>query len=48
MIDPNRLNRVHVVDVKLRNRNFYVYLSDGSDILWDVWIMFSEADRRRW
>lgn len=39
MLDPNRLNRVHVVNVRHdRQMGFFVVLSDGSEMTWPEWI----------
>ena len=46
MIDPNRLNRVHVVTVRAKGNGYVVVLSDGSEISWDSWIRLSEDERR--
>lgn len=44
-IDPNRLNRVHVVAVQLKNDVWYIVLSDKSTVPWDVWITMSRKER---
>lgn len=38
MIDPNRLNRVHVVNVRQKGDKFYIILSDGSEIEWSTYV----------
>lgn len=37
MIDPNRLNRVHVVSVRMKGDKFYIILSDTSEVEWSVY-----------
>jgi len=38
MIDPNRLNRVHVVTVRNIDGKYHLVLSDGSMMTWHHWI----------
>jgi hypothetical protein len=45
MLDPNRLNRVHVVDVKCIENKYYVFLSDNTKVLWDHWITYDRKER---
>jgi hypothetical protein len=46
MNDPNRLKRIHVVNVRAKGIDkFVVILSDGSDVPWEVWIGMSQAER---
>jgi hypothetical protein len=41
----NRLDRIHVVNVRSRKDRFYVVLSDSSEVQWDIWIKMSEEER---
>jgi hypothetical protein len=46
MRDPNRLNRVHVVNVRAKGDRFYVILSDSSVVEWEYWIAMTHEERR--
>lgn len=43
--DSNRLNRIHVVNVRLVKDFYYVVLSDNSQFEWKEWNTMSEKDR---
>jgi len=45
MIDPNRLKRVHVVTVRMKDTKYIVILSDKSEVDWDQWIRMSQDER---
>lgn len=45
MKDPNRLNRVHVVNVRMKDNKFIVILSDNSEVDWNMWIRLSQQER---
>lgn len=45
VIDENRLNRVHVVNVRGIDGKFYVILSDGDRVLWEQWINLDRKER---
>lgn len=36
LLDPNRLNRVHVVGVRNIKEKWFVILSDGSELPWGL------------
>lgn len=44
-LDPNRLNRVHVDNVRVIDGKYYVMLSDGDRVLWDQWINLTQKER---
>jgi len=45
MSDPNRLDRVHVVNVRYINNVFYVMLSNKDKVPWDEWIILTQEER---
>ena len=44
-VDSTRLSRVHVITVRGRNDIYNVILSDGSEVLWEVWTNLTESER---
>jgi hypothetical protein len=38
LVDNERLNRVHVKNVRIRNGYYYIVLSDNSLMTWELWI----------
>lgn len=47
MPDPHRLDRAHVVGVRMdRSGTFVVACSDGIDLTWDEWRAWGCADLR--
>lgn len=45
MLDPHRLDRVHVVNVRMKDKSFVVVLSDGSEVDWDLWNRTPQDER---
>jgi hypothetical protein len=43
--DPDRLSRVHVVQVRAKGDGFVVVLSDKTEVSWDSWIRLSQKER---
>jgi hypothetical protein len=37
-VDENRKNRVHVDTVRGHKDKFFVVLSDGSEMTWEMWV----------
>lgn len=46
LLDPNRLNRVHVKTVRAKGNDYVVVLSDNSEVGWNTWIGLSAQERR--
>lgn len=47
MIDLQRTERVHVVNVRMKGNAYVIILSDGSEVTWDLWCSMSEKERRK-
>ena len=45
MLDENRLNRIHVVQIFCKKEIFYVLLSDETVLEWSVWNSMSQKER---
>lgn len=47
LVDPDREERTHVINVRFSGRVWMVQLSDRSEVEWDVWFSMSHEERRR-
>lgn len=44
--DLHRLERTHVVNVRARNNEYFIVLSDESEVPWAVWNAMTTTERR--